>query len=71
MFAISQNCQINNFVIDNFQIHTGLQHGIIRPCQPNGLPLEMPTIANKLKDVGYRWVCITDGCKLQVEPTVV
>lgn len=36
-----------------YQIHTGLQHGIISPAQPNGLPLELPTLANKLKDVGY------------------
>ena len=39
-----------------YQIHTGLQHGVIRPSQPNGLPLEIPTIADKLKEVGYRWV---------------
>ncbi len=32
---------------------TGLQHGVIKPSQPNGLPLEIPTIADKLKEVGY------------------
>ena len=39
-----------------YQIHTGLQHSVIWPAQPNGLPLEIPTLADKLKEVGYRWV---------------
>ncbi|XP_076089922.1 arylsulfatase I-like [Mytilus galloprovincialis] len=36
-----------------YQIHTGLQHGVIRPRQANGLPLEIPTIADKMKSAGY------------------
>ena len=36
-----------------FQIHTGLQHGIIWSPQPNGLPLEDRTIADELKAAGY------------------
>ena len=36
-----------------FQIHTGLQHAIIWPQQPNGLPLNSPTIADKMKEAGY------------------
>jgi len=36
-----------------YQIHTGLQHGVVRPCQQNGLPEEMPTLANMLHDAGY------------------
>jgi len=35
------------------QIHTGLQHGVIRPAQPNGVPLDVPTIADMLKSAGY------------------
>ena len=36
-----------------YQISTGLQHGIIWPLQPNGLPLDSPTIADKMKEAGY------------------
>ena len=35
------------------QIHTGLQHGIIWPSQANGLPLSVPTVADKLREAGY------------------
>ena len=34
-------------------IHTGSQHGIIWAAQPNGLPLDSPTIADKLKEAGF------------------
>ena len=36
-----------------YQIHTGLQHGIIWPSQPNALPKNFPTIAEKLKESNY------------------
>jgi len=36
-----------------YQIHTGLQHSYIHPCQPNSLPEEIPTLANMLHDAGY------------------
>ncbi|CAE1298906.1 ARSB [Acanthosepion pharaonis] len=36
-----------------YQIHTGLQHGIITSRQPHCLPLNNPTLANKMKESGY------------------
>ncbi|KAK3794693.1 hypothetical protein RRG08_056709 [Elysia crispata] len=36
-----------------YQIHTGLQHSIIVNSQANALPLDSPTIADKLKESGY------------------
>jgi len=36
-----------------YQIHTGLQHSYIHPCQPNSLPKEIPTLADMLHDTGY------------------
>ncbi|XP_045192995.2 arylsulfatase J-like [Mercenaria mercenaria] len=36
-----------------YQIHTGLQHDVIWPAEPRGLPLDSPIIADKLKEVGY------------------
>ncbi|XP_049599749.1 arylsulfatase J isoform X1 [Syngnathus scovelli] len=36
-----------------YQIHTGLQHSVIRASQPNCLPLDQATLPQKLKQVGY------------------
>ena len=36
-----------------YQIHTGLQHFTISPCQPNSLPKEIPTLADVLHEAGY------------------
>ena len=36
-----------------YQIHTGLQHGVIKPTAPNCLPTDIPTLADKLKETGY------------------
>ena len=47
------NCMLCSFYDCIPQIHTGLQHGIIWPSQPNGIPLSDPTIADKLKEAGY------------------
>jgi hypothetical protein len=35
------------------QIHTGLQHGVIWPFQPNGLPLNETIIAAQLQHLGF------------------
>ena len=37
-----------------YDIHTGLQHGIVWPSQANGLPCNETTIATKLKQSGYK-----------------
>ena len=37
-----------------YQIHTGLQHGVIGECQPNALlPDAGPTVAEAFKQLGY------------------
>ena len=36
-----------------YQIHTGLQHGVIHPEQPYGLPTNIPLMSNYLIERGY------------------
>lgn len=36
-----------------YQIHTGLQHSYIGVAQPNCLPTDIPTLPQRLKEVGY------------------
>ncbi|XP_067656524.1 arylsulfatase J-like isoform X2 [Haliotis asinina] len=43
----------SQFMSGRYQIHTGLQHGVILATQPNALPLGSATIADKMKDAGY------------------
>ena len=42
-----------NIILCFTQIHVGLQHKVIRHAQPNSLPLDIPTLADKLREVGY------------------
>ena len=36
-----------------YQIHTGLQHGVIHPEQPYSLPTSIPLLSNHLNSLGY------------------
>ena len=44
----------STFLTGKYQMHNGLQHGVIYPSQPNCVPLEDRTIAQKLKECGYK-----------------
>jgi len=38
----------------NYVIHTGQQHGVIMAGEARGLPLSFPTVADRLKEGGYK-----------------
>lgn len=52
LHAVNRSLLIT-FISGRYNIHTGTHHGNFFPCKPYGLPLEYPTLAEELKNLGY------------------
>ena len=50
MEKVHSRCSVMDFFL---QIHTGLQHWVIQPPRPYGLPLDDQTLADRLRSLGY------------------
>jgi len=64
--AVDGSVQLHNYYVQHictptrsvllsgrYQIHTGLQHGVIETEQPNSLPLDIPLISDHMQQLGY------------------
>lgn len=56
-----------------YPIHTGLQHFVIRPPDPFGLPLNLTTLPEALRKVGYQTHILGVWCSLSLslDPTTL
>ncbi|KAG0412255.1 hypothetical protein HPB47_010615 [Ixodes persulcatus] len=54
-----------------YPIHTGMQHSVLQPAQPYGLPLEVTIMPQHFKNLGYETHMIGKGLALERLPPKV